>query len=402
MFLRTELQFRKLVLATLLLIGGVESNPGPSVTRKLKCGSCFKLLGKSTKTKPIIWCTICGWIHFVCSGLQSIEAYNKDTFTCTKCSTNRVISNELTSNPDFRKIQKRYTDPTYASAFGSAANLASSTGLPIKTVQDYLQTNSTYTKFKMARNKFPRLRVQSYRLNEIWSMDLADMQSLASANYGVRYLLVAVDTLSRFLRVEPVKDKQAESVKNAFVRMIKSPAVPQKIWTDDGKEFRGAFDVFCKKKNITRYQTFNEQKSAFAERNIRSLKALIYRYLHEHHTENYIQELQSFVKIINSRVNRVTGLAPKSVKKDHVPFLVSLAFTNKVVRPAYKIGDTVRIKGKTHTFHKGYKVQFSHEIFRIVSILSCNPPTYRLVSDETNENIEGRFYEAELVIYRKV
>ena len=132
MFLRTELQFRKLVLATLLLIGGVESNPGPSVTRKLKCGSCFKLLGKSTKTKPIIWCTICGWIHFVCSGLQSIEAYNKDTFTCTKCSTNRVISNELTSNPDFRKIQKRYTDPTYASAFGSAANLAGSTGLLLK------------------------------------------------------------------------------------------------------------------------------------------------------------------------------------------------------------------------------------------------------------------------------
>ena len=170
------------------------------------------------------------------------------------------------------------------------------------------------------------------------------MQSIASRNGGFRYLLVAVDTLSRYLKVEAMRNKDAVTTKQAFLRMI-TKVVPERVWTDDGTEFMGEFATFCKKEQIVLYQTHNEKKSAFAERNIRSLKALIYRYMNEHHTDTYIDKLQNFVKIINNGTNRVTGLCPSSVTEDHVSYLVSLTQdSNLQKRPKFQIGDTVRIR----------------------------------------------------------
>ena len=151
--------------------------------------------------------------------------------------------------------------------------------LPVSTVEKYLSTSSTYTKYKQTRRNFPRLKVLSYHLNKIWSINLADMQSVQSFNNAVRYLLVAVETLSRYLRVEAMKDKYA-TTKQAFCRMItkrkgfkNSGIVPERLWADAGKEFLGAFAKYCQSKKIKIYQTYNEEKSAFAERNVRSLNS---------------------------------------------------------------------------------------------------------------------------------
>ena len=188
------------------------------------------------------------------------------------------------------------------------------------------------------------VKVLTYRLNEIWSLDLADMQSIASRNGGFRYLLVAVDTLSRYLRVEAMRNKNAITTKQAFLRMIKK-VVPEQVWTDDGTEFLGEFATFCKKKQFVLYKTHNEKNSAFAERNIRSLKALIYRYMNEHHTDTYIDKLQNFVKIINNRTNRVTGRCPTSVTEDHVSYLVSLTQDSNLQKwPKFQIGHCTQPK----------------------------------------------------------
>ena len=54
----------------------------------------------------------------------------------------------------------------------------------------------------------------------------------------------------------------------------KLPRPLKKVWVDDGTEFLGAFKTLCNKRGIHLYSTFSEKKSAFAERNIRSLKTL--------------------------------------------------------------------------------------------------------------------------------
>ena len=60
----------------------------------------------------------------------------------------------------------------------------------------------------------------SYRLNGIWSTDLADMQQLETENFGVRYLFVAVDTLSRFLWVTGLKSKTSTACIGALKKII--------------------------------------------------------------------------------------------------------------------------------------------------------------------------------------
>ena len=64
--------------------------------------------------------------------------------------------------------------------------------------------------------QFPRLKVIVKDINEIWSLDLAYVDNLANYNRAIRYLLVAVDCLSRYLRVEPMKTKYATEAANAL------------------------------------------------------------------------------------------------------------------------------------------------------------------------------------------
>ena len=241
-----ELLGRKLI-KLLLQISGIEQNPSPP--RKLTCGNCRRLFGKSTRRKPLFYCTICGWVHNQCSGIEKAEEYDRENFTCTKCKNERVISSAITNSRDLQTIQQNYINTNTPSAYGSINRLVTSTGLKRKTVENYLTTSSTYTKFKQTRDRFPRLKVQSYRLNEIWSIDLADMQSLSTENRKTRYLLVAVDTLSRFLRTQPMKDKYASTTRRAFALMT-IKIKPEKVWTDDGKEFLGSFKNFCEQKVI--------------------------------------------------------------------------------------------------------------------------------------------------------
>ena len=236
----------------------------------------------------------------------------------------------------------------------------------------------------------------AYNINEIWSMDLAFVDKLAKYNRGIKYLLVAVDVLSRYVRMEPLKSKDAKETALALKKMIRKKQ-PEKIWTDKGTEFKGDFKKLCDSRGIEIYHTESETKSAFAERNIRSLKNIIYKFLELKWTYSYIDHLQEFVKTINSRTNRVTKLAPNKVTKKDVPRLVSLASTTKSKgqTPKFKPGDFVRIAKKDLPLRKGYKQTYTNEVFEIQKIATFNPPTYNLI-DTNQEEIKGKFYQQEL------
>ena len=132
------------------------------------------------------------------------------------------------------------------------------------------------------------------------------------------------------------------------------------------------------------------------KRNIRSLKNIIYKYLEEKWTWTYIEDLPKFVKTIISRVNRVTHLAPNKVFKKHEPILISLAISTTKYKPKYEKGDLVRIAKHDEKFRKGYKQNYTDEVFTIFEIATVSPPTYNLI-DANNVIIEGNFYKPELV-----
>ncbi len=288
-------------------------------------------------------------------------------------------------------------------AYGSVRSLQLQSGLSKEKVERFLHSSNVHTKYRNGRRKFRRLKVIAYRINEIWSIDLAYVDKLANFNKGINYLMVAVDVLSRYVRVEPMKNKFATTARSAFQSMLrKSKVKPEMCWTDKGTEFQGSFREFCERKGIKMYTTHSETKSAFAERAIRSLKSILYKYMEDKWTYSYLKELPLFVRTLNTRVNRVTKLAPYKVKKQDEPYLITL-MTSKDLnqKPKLGIGNLVRISKEDIPFRKGYRQQFTDEIFEIYDIATTNPVTYRL-KDSTDELILGKFYEKELVkIYRQ-
>ena len=64
--------------------------------------------------------------------------------------------------------------------------------------------------------KFKKRKIYSSFRDNIWGVDLTDMQSLSQYNKGIKYLLCAIDLFSRYAQVIPLKDKKGISILNAF------------------------------------------------------------------------------------------------------------------------------------------------------------------------------------------
>ena len=56
--------------------------------------------------------------------------------------------------------------------------------------------------------KFNKRKVYSQFKDNIWGVDLADMQSLSRKNKGIKYLLCAIDLYSKYAFVISLKDKK--------------------------------------------------------------------------------------------------------------------------------------------------------------------------------------------------
>ena len=91
--------------------------------------------------------------------------------------------------------------------------------------------------YKPIIRKFNKRRVCSSFRDNIWGVDLADMQSLSKYNKGIKYLLRAIDFFSDYSWVIPIKDKKITSIVNAFKKIISEGIKPNKTWVDQGSGF---------------------------------------------------------------------------------------------------------------------------------------------------------------------
>ena len=68
--------------------------------------------------------------------------------------------------------------------------------------------------------KSNKRKVYSQFQDNIWGVDLADMQSLSKKNKSIKYLLCAIDLFSKYEFVVPLKDKKVISIVDAFNKII--------------------------------------------------------------------------------------------------------------------------------------------------------------------------------------
>ena len=242
--------------------------------------------------------------------------------------------------------------------------------------------------------KFEKRKVYSTFKDNIWGVDLADMQLLSKYNKGIRFLLCVIDIFSKYAWVVPLKDKKGISIVKAFQIILKqSNRKPNKIWVDKGSEFYNAyFKKWLRDNNIAMYSTHNEGKSVAAERFIRTLKGKIYKYMTSISKNVYIDKLDDIVDEYNNTYHTTIKMKPTDVK-DNTYINTSKEINNK--DPKFKVGDYLRISKYKNIFGKGYIPNWSEEVFIIKNVKNTIPWTY-VINDLNGEEIIGAFYEKEL------
>ena len=120
-------------------------------------------------------------------------------------------------------------------------------------IKQWISNQDAYSLQKSRRHRFKTANVRVSAIDEQLDIGLLSMANLADENDGVRFLLCAIDILSRKLWVRSLKIKTAKEVLRAMKDILKdiSPTKEQKIRADRGSEFSIQwFKKFMKTSNI--------------------------------------------------------------------------------------------------------------------------------------------------------
>ena len=148
-------------------------------------------------------------------------------------------------------------------------------------------------------------------IDETWSADLLDMIDYGvKNNKGYRYILTVIDNFSKFGWTFPLRNKNANTITEAFADII-TKRKPKLLETDDGKEFTNKmFNEFLKLNDIKRYSRYTSKGAVFAERFNRTIRDLLKKPVFEKGNANWIDELQSITNIYNNKIHSSTKMTP--------------------------------------------------------------------------------------------
>ena len=165
--------------------------------------------------------------------------------------------------------------------------------------------------------KFKKRKVYySFKYN-IWGVDLADMQLISKYSKGIRYLLCAIDSFSKYAFFVPLKDKKGTTIANAFQKILNNnlERKANKIWADQGSEFcNNYFKKMSEENRIEMYSTHNEWKSVIAGRFIKTLKNKTYKHMTAISKNVYFNVLNDIVDKCNNTYHKTIKMKPINIK----------------------------------------------------------------------------------------
>ena len=232
-----------------------------------------------------------------------------------------------------------------------------------------------------------------YHIDDIWSLDILDLKDYGPKNNrGYRYVFVTIDNFSKFGWTTPLKNKNAQTIKDSFENiLISSKRKPKLIESDRGKEFYNKiFQYFLNKNNIKLYSRNSSYGAVFPERFNRTIRDLLKKPVFEKGDSNWIDILPTITKQYNNRMHSSTKLSPKdaSLKKNEGFVYKNLLDKRKKVKPKFQINDLVRTADLKKTFSKSDTTNWSYKLYKITEIIKDTIPSYHI------DNLPERYNEA--------
>ena len=233
-----------------------------------------------------------------------------------------------------------------------------------------------------------------YYIDDIWSLDILDLKDYGTKNNrGWGYVLVIIDNFSKYGWTVPLKNKNAQTIKDSSENfLISSKRKPNLIESDRGKEFyNNIFQDFSNKNNIKLYSRNSSYGAVFAERFNRTIRDLLKRPVFEKGDGKWIDVLSTITKQYNNRIHSSTKLTPiqASLKKNEGYAYKNLLDKRKKVKPKFQINDLVRTADLKKTFSKGDTTNWSYKLYKITEVVNDTIPCYRLdkLKERYNESL---------------
>ena len=256
---------------------------------------------------------------------------------------------------------------------------------------------------KPARRNFVRRAVELKGLDDLYQADLVEMIPYARLNKGYKYLMTVINAFSKVAYAVPLKTKTGKEVADAL-RPIVSANKMKYLQTDNGKEYyNSAVQTLLNKYGVKHYSTYSEKKASIVERFNRTLKTHMYRAFSEQGHYKWLELLPDLVKVYNNTLHRTIGMKPNQVNESNERIVLQRIRKNTAPKvstlkkpPKFKVGDRVRISKHKMTFSKGYKPNWTNEIFTVHRVRDTTVPTTYLLKDHTGEVLKGGFYEHEM------
>ena len=232
-----------------------------------------------------------------------------------------------------------------------------------------------------------------YHIDDIWSLDVLDLKDYGPENNrGYRYVLVTIDNFSKYGWAIPLKNKNAQTIKDSFENiLISSKRKPNLVESDRGKEFyNNIFQDFLNKNNIKLYSRNSSYGAVFAERFNRTIRDLLKKIVFEQGDAKWIDILPTITEQYNNRRHTSTKLSPKdvSLRKNEGYVYKNLLDKRKKIKPKFQINDLVRTADLKKTFSKGDTTNWSYKLYKITEIINDTIPSYKI------DNLEERYNQS--------
>ena len=241
---------------------------------------------------------------------------------------------------------------------------------------------------------YPFNKIFYNHIDEIWSMDLADMIDYKiSNNKGFRYIFIVIDNFSIYLWAIPLKNKYSKTITDEFSNiLIKSKRKPLKLESDRGTEFcNSIFQNFLKSKNIQHFSRYTDKGPTKAERVIRTIRNLLKKPVFEKRNADWLSELPSVVKKYNNTFHHSIKITPiqASKKSNAKEVFDNLRDDRQKQRPKFKLRDLVRTADIKKVFSKGDSTNWSYKLYTITEVIHYTIPSYRIdyLQERYNENL---------------
>lgn len=162
---------------------------------------------------------------------------------------------------------------------------------------------------------------------------------------GNKYILTGVDIASRFKYGKEIKNKQPQTILEAFKTF---KVKPKQISTDGGGEFKGIFNKFLEENNIKHFTTKPSNHLGHVEALNKSLAMRLFKIdqnielIKGKDVIDWVKNLQTVLEILNSKRNTAIKMKPVDANKKEIIDQPKNIFTKADMAKHHPLNATVR------------------------------------------------------------